>query len=170
MPQQDTGSFHINKDKILILIRLNLLQINHQVQILINVNGPVVTVKVPVIAPFHNTPARSRCNVQLHAVLIVGCLHAAGHCTGLLRLANRTDVIGCITLQYGLKVSGRVAVHIEAAYKSCPIVHRMTTITTSAATISSSAPITASPSSAVNTCLNRNHSQNFHLQHWNSCR
>ncbi|MBO6078652.1 MAG: hypothetical protein J6P66_07870 [Bacteroidaceae bacterium] len=51
-----------------------------------------------------------------------------------------------------------------------PIVHRMTTITTSAATISLSLPITASPSSAVNTYLNRNHSQSFHQQHWNSCR
>lgn len=98
MPQQDTGSFHINKDKILILIRLNLLQINHQVQILINVNGPVVTVKVPVIAPLHNTPARSRCNIQLHAVLIVGSLHASRYGTSHFRLANRTDVIGRIAL------------------------------------------------------------------------
>lgn len=51
-----------------------------------------------------------------------------------------------------------------------PIVRRMTTITTSAATISSSAPITASSSSAVNTYLNHSHSRNSLLQHWNSCR
>ncbi len=70
MPQQDTGSFHINKDKILILIRLNLLQINHQVQILINVNVSVVTVKVGIVTPAHNLPACSRSNIQLHAVLI----------------------------------------------------------------------------------------------------
>ena len=45
VPQQDTGSFHINKDKFLILIRLNFLHINHQIQILINVNIPVAAVK-----------------------------------------------------------------------------------------------------------------------------
>ena len=101
MPQSIGGSF-IYRVRPLIIIRLNLLQINHQVQILINVNGPVVTVKVPVIAPFHNTPARSRCNIQLHAVLIVGCLHASRNGTSLLRLANSPDVICGITLHDGL--------------------------------------------------------------------
>ena len=66
------------------------------------VRGPVVTVKVPVIAPFHNTPARSRCNIQLHAVLIVCCLHAPRYGTSLLRLANSPDVICGITLHDGL--------------------------------------------------------------------
>ena len=101
MPQSIGGSF-IYRVRPLIIIRLNLLQINHQVQILINVNGPVVTVKVPVIAPFHNTPARSRCNIQLHAVLIVCCLHAPRYGTSLLRLANSPDVICGITLHDGL--------------------------------------------------------------------
>ena len=78
MPQSIGGSL-IYRVRILFPLRLNLLQINHQVQILINVNGPVVTVKVPVIAPFHNTPARSRSNIQFHALLIVGCLHASRH-------------------------------------------------------------------------------------------
>ena len=45
VPQQDTGSFHINMDKFLILIRLNFLHENHQIQILINVNIPVAAVK-----------------------------------------------------------------------------------------------------------------------------
>ena len=93
-------------------LRLNLLQINHQIQILINVNGPVVTVKVPVVAPFHNTPARSRCNIQLHAVLIVGCLYASRYGTSLFRLANRPDVIGRIIYKDSLDIPRCVPVYI----------------------------------------------------------
>lgn len=48
MPQSIGGSF-IYRVRPLIIIRLNLLQINHQVQILINVNIPVAAIKMGII-------------------------------------------------------------------------------------------------------------------------
>ena len=47
------GGPFIYRGRILFPLRLNLLQINHQVQILINVNVPVVTIIVRIITPAH---------------------------------------------------------------------------------------------------------------------